>query len=78
MESGTSTGVAFIEYDIEPRGIQLQVVPNEPPAVHAAAQALSRALSDQNLRQLDEPVRPSQDRTYEWIDFGVGLKPLPK
>lgn len=76
MESSTSTGVAFIEYDVELRGIQLEVAPNDPPAVHAAAQALSRALSDQNLRQPDEPVRPTQDRTDNWIDFGVGLKPL--
>lgn len=78
VESSTSTGVAFIEYDVEPRGIQLEVAPNDPPAVHAAAQALSRSLGDQNLRQPDEPVRPTQDRTDGWIDFGVGLKPLPK
>lgn len=76
VESGTSTGVAFIEYDVEPRGIQLEVAPSDPPVVQAAALALSKALSDQGLRK-DEPIGLPHDTTNGWIEFGVGLKPAP-
>jgi hypothetical protein len=77
VESGTSTGVAFVEYDIEPHGIQLEVAPDDPPGVLAAALAFSTALSNQNLMQ-GEPIGLPHDRTDGWIDFGVGIKPPPK
>ena len=73
-DTGTSTGVAFIEYDVDPRGIQLAVAPNAPAVVLASVQALTLALAKEKLRS-PEPIGTPIDTTEGWIEFGVGVKP---
>ena len=77
LNSGTSMGVTFIGYDIEPRGIQLAVSDDAPGGakIRSAAKLFVEILHEQGLRTNQTTSRPFVGDEIDVLEFGVGVKP---